>query len=159
MFDPEPLGSDWLLRLAAAVGAGALIGLNRDLKHKPAGVRTHGLVALGSALLLLIGAEVSKVEPGGLSRTLQGLVTGIGFIGAGVIVRPASGGDHVRGLTTAATIWICAAFGAGFGIGAWRPTGAAFALTLLLLFFGGPFERAGQRLFAGGAENTTNHPA
>ncbi len=150
MFGTEPLVQDWLPRLLAALGAGVVIGLNRDLNHKAAGVRTHGLVALGAALLVLVGYEVAAHEPGGgaggMGRTMQGIITGVGFLGAGVIVRPAAG-DQVRGLTTAASIWMAAAFGVGFATGAWRLTATAFGLALLVLIVGGPFERAMHRLF------------
>jgi putative Mg2+ transporter-C (MgtC) family protein len=149
VFDSEPFLFDWLVRLLAALLGGALIGLNRDLKHKAAGVRTHGLVSLGAGLLVLIGIELSKADPsgasGGIGRTMQGIITGIGFLGAGVIVRPATG-DHVQGLTTAASIWMSAGLGIGFASGAWRLTGTAFGLTLAVLLFGGPFERACHRL-------------
>ncbi len=149
MFGTEPLVQDWLPRLLAALAAGVIIGLNRDLHHKAAGVRTHGLVALGAALLVLVGYEVAAHEPagsGGMGRTMQGIITGIGFLGAGVIVRPAAG-DQVRGLTTAASIWMAAAFGVGFATGAWRLTTTALGLALLVLMVGGPFEMAMHRLF------------
>jgi putative Mg2+ transporter-C (MgtC) family protein len=149
VFDAEPLVADWWIRLLTALAAGALIGLNRDLKHKAAGVRTHALVSLGAGLLVLVGLELGKGDPagasGGLGRMMQGIITGIGFLGAGVIVRPALG-DHVHGLTTAASIWISAGLGVGFASGAWRLTSAAFGLCLLVLLFGGPFERACHRL-------------
>ena len=149
MFGTEPLVQDWLPRLLAALGAGVVIGLNRDLHHKAAGVRTHGLVALGAALLVLVGFEVAAHEPGaggGMGRTMQGIITGVGFLGAGVIVRPATG-DQVRGLTTAASIWMAAAFGIGFATGAWRLTTTTFGLALAILVVGGPFEMAMHRLF------------
>ena len=148
MFGPEPLVQDWLPRLLAALGAGIVIGLNRDLHHKAAGVRTHGLVALGAALLVLVGLEVAAGEPagvGGMGRTMQGIITGVGFLGAGVIVRPSTG-DQVRGLTTAASIWMAAAFGIGFATGAWRLTATAFGLALFILLVGGPFEQLMHRL-------------
>ncbi len=150
MFGSEPLVPDWWLRLLAALAAGVIIGLNRDLKHKAAGVRTHGLVSLGASLLVLIGLELTKLDPAGgagsMGRTMQGIITGIGFLGAGVIVRP-NAGDQVHGLTTAASIWVAAALGVGFASGAWRLTGTAFGLTLVILLFGGPFERKCHRLF------------
>jgi putative Mg2+ transporter-C (MgtC) family protein len=150
VFGPEPAVADWWIRLALSLAAGAAIGLNRDLKHKAAGVRTHGLVSLGAALLVLIGLELAKLEPAGagsMGRTMQGIITGIGFLGAGVIVRPAMG-DQVHGLTTAASVWVSAALGIGFAAGAWRITATAFGLTLFVLLVGGPFERACHRLFA-----------
>ncbi|HEY4372888.1 MAG TPA: MgtC/SapB family protein [Burkholderiales bacterium] len=131
-------------RLAAAVVAGAVIGLNRELKRKPAGLRTHALVALGAAVLTVM---VSEAGAGGdlahydaLSRVIQGIITGIGFLGAGVILRSADG-VHVSGLTTAASIWLAACVGCACGTGAWAVAGCAFTLVMLILILGGPLER------------------
>lgn len=143
-----------LPRLAAAVLLGALIGLNRELKHKPAGLRTHALVALGSAVLtLLISGQTVGGQAGGepahydaLSRVIQGIITGIGFLGAGVILRSADG-RHVSGLTTAASIWLAACLGCACGTGAWAITACAFALIMLVLILGGPLERWALRRF------------
>ncbi len=160
MFGAEPLVQDWLQRMLAALGAGIVIGLNRDLNHKAAGVRTHGLVSLGAALLVMIGLEVAASEPGsgGMGRTMQGIITGVGFLGAGVIVRPA-GGDQVRGLTTAASIWMAAAFGVGYATGAWRLTTTAVGLSLAILLVGGRFERLIHRLLASHMhEDPADHP-
>jgi putative Mg2+ transporter-C (MgtC) family protein len=145
---PIPL-TDWWQRLVLAVAAGAFIGLNRELKHKPAGVRTHGLVALGSATLVLVGYFAVAHDPAtnssAVSPIIQGIITGIGFLGAGVIIRPSSG-NQVTGLTTAASIWFAAALGAAAGAGQWRITLCALGLALVLLVIGGPFERAMDRL-------------
>jgi putative Mg2+ transporter-C (MgtC) family protein len=133
------------------MAAGGAIGLNRDLRGKPAGVRTHSLVAIGAALMTVIVLEWggNAADRGQmLSRTVQGIVTGIGFLGAGVILRP-SDGHTVRGLTTAATIWVTAALGIACGVGAWRQAAIATALTLLVLMYGGPLERLGRRLKSG----------
>src|SRR3954447_1032948 len=94
-------------RLGAAVLIGAAIGLNRDLHGKPTGVRTLGLVGLGSALAVLAIGPSSADDA---SRIVQGIVTGIGFLGAGVIIRNAD--NHIHGLTTAACVWITACIGA-----------------------------------------------
>ena len=86
---------------------GCAIGLNRELHHKATGMRTLGLVALGSALAVLGVAQDSQVD---VSRVIQGVITGIGFLGAGVILHPPTGGK-VHGLTTGATIWVTASLG------------------------------------------------
>ena len=107
---------DIVLRLGAAALAGAVLGLNRDLRGKSTGVRTLGLVGIGSALVVM---AVAHSSPDSASRVIQGIVTGIGFLGAGVIVR----GDvkaHVHGLTTAACVWLTACFGSACGMGEWR---------------------------------------
>src|SRR5260370_7295271 len=92
---------DIALRLGAAPLVGVGLGLNRDLHGKPTGVRTLGLVCLGSALAVL---SIHAVTGTDASRVIQGIVTGVGFLGAGVIVRHDSG-HHVHGLTTAACVW------------------------------------------------------
>ena len=127
---------DILLRLGAAVLIGGAIGLNRDLHHKPTGVRTLGLVALGSALVILAVAG----DPAAVSRVIQGIITGIGFLGAGVILHRPTGGK-VHGLTTAASIWVTAAMGVLCGIAAWPILVVGALLVLLLLVFGGPVEK------------------
>jgi putative Mg2+ transporter-C (MgtC) family protein len=98
--------SDILLRLGAALLIGGVVGLNRELHHKPTGLRTLSLVGLGSALAVLALAQDPQADT---SRVIQGVITAVGFIGAGVILHPATGGDQVHGLTTAATIWVTAA--------------------------------------------------
>lgn len=118
-------------RLAAAAVAGGLIGLNRDLHNKPSGMRTLALVGLGSALATAIVSDSLDAA----SRVLQGLVTGIGFLGAGVIVKNKDGTD-VEGLTTAATIWLTASIGAACGLGAWRLVLAACVFTGVILIAG-----------------------
>ncbi|HEX5387660.1 MAG TPA: MgtC/SapB family protein [Gemmatimonadales bacterium] len=132
------------LRLGAAVVVGSAIGLNRDLREKPAGLRTHALVTMGAALVTLTAyglAEASgRSDPEPASRAMQGVITGIGFLGAGVILRP-EGGRTVRGLTTAASIWLAAALGIACGAGLWPAVLIATALMLLVLIGGRPVER------------------
>ena len=91
------------LRLLAAVAAGSLIGLDRDLHGKPTGVRIHALVALGAAILTFAGVDLAAREPGAASRIIQGIVGGIGFLGAGVIMRN-DHGTRIINLTTATSI-------------------------------------------------------
>ncbi|WP_213736893.1 MgtC/SapB family protein [Bradyrhizobium sp. dw_411] len=129
------------MRLGAAVLVGIALGLNRDRHGKSTGVRTLGLVGLGSALSVLAFGEASSADA---SRVLQGIATGIGFLGAGVIVR-SNNGDHVHGLTTATCVWLTACIGAACGVGEWRSILLSFPFVLVLLFFGGPFERAMNR--------------
>jgi len=131
-----------VLRLVAATIAGMVIGLNRDLAEKPMGMRTLGLVSLGSALATLATTNFGMIgfHADAISRTIQGILTGVGFIGGGVILRDI-GRRTVYGLTTAATVWIAAALGIACGLGAWLIAIAGSAITLILLVLGGPFER------------------
>src|SRR5476649_2542804 len=113
-----------LIRLGSATLAGAVLGLNRELKGKPAGLRTNALVSLGSALLILAGIGIasgsdSVHQADVISRAMQGIITGIGFLGAGVILRDTSG-TQVHGITTAATIWLTATLGVLCGAGMWQ---------------------------------------
>ena len=106
---------DIALRLIVAVLAGVALGLNRDLHGKPTGVRTLGIVALGAALVVLAGGGQNSSDA---SRIIQGIVTGIGFIGAGVIIRRDQG-EEVHGLTTAACVWLTACIGAACAVAHW----------------------------------------
>jgi putative Mg2+ transporter-C (MgtC) family protein len=130
------------LRLAAAVGAGALIGLDRELRRKPAGLRTLALVALGSAVFILETVDPTLgLSTDGTSRVIQGIVTGVGFLGAGSILRgTGTGEESVRGLTTAASIWLAAATGIACGLAQWPLVAASCALGLLVLMIS-PVER------------------
>ncbi len=126
-----------LLQLAAAMLAGGLVGLERSYHGRAAGFRTFSLVALGSCLLMTMA-----VRPDGWSalqglppvvdptRVVQGIVTGVGFLGAGVIFRE---GFNVRGLTTAACIWVVSAIGVMIGVGFYPAAAAATLMTLLIL--------------------------
>lgn len=118
-------------RLLAAAALGGLIGAQRERVHSAAGFRTHILVAMGAALLILGGRE-SGFATDDVSRTVQGIVTGIGFLGAGTILKLADKGE-VHGLTTAATIWVTAAVGVAAAISPlWLPALAA-GLTWIVL--------------------------
>jgi putative Mg2+ transporter-C (MgtC) family protein len=129
---------DQLLHLLGAVLAGGLIGLERSYHGRPAGFRTHTLVCMASSLLMLVSmyqhqwfpsgtGDVVRIDP---TRMAQGIMTGIGFLGAGVIFKE---GLSVRGLTTAASIWITAAIGVLIGIGLYFAAGLATLLTLGVL--------------------------
>ena len=131
-------------RLGLSVLVGGLIGLNRDLAHKPAGVRTHALVSLGTALMVLVVMPVGDDNAhryDALSRVIQGVLTGIGFLGAGVILRDPEM-RHVSGLTTAATIWLTALLGVACGAGLYMPVVITMVLGGLVVAFGGRIERA-----------------
>lgn len=103
------------IRLLAALLAGGIIGYQRERAGKSAGLRTHMLVSLGTALFVIAAAE-SGMGQDAMSRVVQGLVTGIGFLGAGAILKIEDQGV-IRGLTTAAGIWITAALGVAIGLG------------------------------------------
>jgi putative Mg2+ transporter-C (MgtC) family protein len=123
------------LRLMVALIAGAMIGYERSYHGRPAGFRTHTLVCTASSLLMLVTAYeaqwVVRVAPDSVrldpTRMAQGIMTGIGFLGAGVIIKE---GHFVRGLTTAASIWITAAIGILAGVGFYFPLAMAVILTL-----------------------------
>jgi putative Mg2+ transporter-C (MgtC) family protein len=129
---------DIALRLGAAAAAGVALGINRDLQGKAMGARTLGLVGLGTATVAVATIQVPGMSenPDAMSRVvqgvIQGLMTGISFIGAGVILRDART-RSVEGLTTAATVWVTAALGIACGLAAWRSVGVALALALVLL--------------------------
>jgi putative Mg2+ transporter-C (MgtC) family protein len=148
---------DVTARLVVAVLAGAVLGINRDLHHKPAGLRTHALVSLGSATACVVSLTAVGADANAVSRVIQGLVTGVGFIGAGVILHHDK--DHrIYGLTTAASIWIAAALGAACGGGTWLTVLLALALTILVLALGGPIEKAFERKFRPKGEDTSPDP-
>ena len=132
------------VRLAMAALAGALIGLKRDLRHKSAGVRTHALVSIGTALMVVVVMPPGKLDTesyASLSRVIQGVLTGIGFLGAGVILRD-PGMRHVSGLTTAATVWLTALLGVACGMGQYVPAVMALVLAVLAIAIGGRVEHA-----------------
>ncbi|MBI2140632.1 MgtC/SapB family protein [Candidatus Woesearchaeota archaeon] len=114
-------------RLVGAAIAGGLVGLEREITRKPAGIRTHMLVSLGAALFVLVGTQIYPSEG---ARIIAGLITGIGFLGAGTIFKEK---DHVAGLTTAASVWAVAAIGAAIGLGEFEIASAAVILSLIIL--------------------------
>ena len=170
-----PLG-EVAARLGAATIAGAILGVNRNLHGKAAGLRTHALVALGAAV---VTAAAGEADAAGATRVMQGVITGIGFVGAGVILHPlpppmatpavatsavatpavgpaaqASGTPRrmrtrpradVRGLTTAATVWVAAGLGLASGLGAWALVLLGTAFTLAILAGGGRVETGVRR--------------
>jgi putative Mg2+ transporter-C (MgtC) family protein len=136
---------EWRLvgRLALAALLGGILGLNREMALKPAGMRTHALVSLGAALATITGLALTA-PPGNdasaPSRIIQGLVAGIGFVGSGVILHRRD--NHtVEGLTTAASIWVIAATGVAAGAGLWRAAVSVVVISLLLLVIGSPIDQ------------------
>lgn len=159
---------DWsevFLRIGLALAAGAAIGLNRDMFGKPTGVRLHGLVAIAAAATVMCGIETDRTGP---SRVIQGIVGGIGFLGAGVIMRgsgpapaprsrapgtpaepaPQQSADETKRvpdihyLTTAASIWLTAALGIAAGLGQWRLLVVVTIAAIFVLLAGLPVDRA-----------------
>jgi putative Mg2+ transporter-C (MgtC) family protein len=129
-------------RLGAAAAIGGSIGLNRHLHHKSTGLRTLSLVACGAAGLVLAALHMGggALHVDAMSRVIQGIMTGVGFIGAGVIIRNQAD-DKVHGLTTAASVWTTAALGALCGTGEWKIIVALALIVAIVLLTGGPIER------------------
>jgi putative Mg2+ transporter-C (MgtC) family protein len=125
-----------MLRLLLAAALGAAIGFERELRRKPAGLRTNILIALGSALFTTMSIELARLG-GSPDRVAAQIVTGIGFLGAGAIMRS---GESVHGMTTAATIWVNAAVGVAAGSGAYATASVATGITLVVLAALGPLE-------------------
>lgn len=138
-----------VLRLGAALILGGLFGLNRELHGKAAGLRTHALVCLGAAVATIIALKSPDTpmaaDQNAIGRVVQGILTGIGFLGAGVILRDPGG--HVTGITTAATIWMCAVLGIVCGLGYWVILGISVGLTAFVLLLGRPLECLAEKLF------------
>ena len=129
--------TELILRLLAAVCAGAAVGFEREIRDKSAGLRTHILVAVGAATYLILSAQTAidtnkpNLPPLDPLRVVGGLVGGIGFLAAGVIIEQRG---NVRGLTTAASLWLTAALGAAAGLGQYLLVGLAVLITLLVLW-------------------------
>lgn len=134
-----------LVRLGAATVIGLALGLNREIRGKPAGMRTHALVALGTALVTLTGVELAghdgQFDSNSVSRVIQGIVAGIGFLGGGTILKSDSG-EQISGLTTAASLWLVACLGIACGVGLWGTALVALTFALVVLIVGEPLERA-----------------
>ncbi len=140
------------LRLLAAVVCGSIIGLNRDLHRKGAGMRTFGLVALATAGVSIGALAAGTARPDDFGRLMQGVLTGIGFLGAGVILRRADSG-RVTGLTTAAAIWFVAGVALLCGLGQFLLVGLLLGIAMLLLLFGRAAERQAERWFGASVED------
>ena len=138
-----------VLRLSAATVIGCALGLNREIHGKPAGMRTHALVALGTALVTLTGMVLAgqdgEFDSNSVSRVIQGVVAGIGFLGGGTILKSDTG-EQISGLTTAASLWVVACLGIACGVGLWVMALVALGLALLVLTVGEKVERVLHRL-------------
>jgi len=128
-----------IIRLLAAMLLGAIIGVQRERTGKPAGLRTHMLVALGAALFTIAPLE-SGMDSADLSRVIQGLATGIGFIGGGAILK-LSEEHEIKGLTSAAGIWMTAAVGVAVGLGRLGLALLSVLMTWFILAIVGKIER------------------
>lgn len=141
--------TDILVRLAAATVIGGMLGLNREIRGKPAGLRTHALVALGTALVTLTGVALAghdgEFDSNSVSRIIQGIAAGIGFLGGGTILKSDSG-EQISGLTTAASLWVVACLGITCGVGLWGTALVALGLALFVLIAGEAVERVLHRL-------------
>lgn len=132
--------SEVFLRLTAAVAVGAVIGLDRELRRKSAGLRTMALVSLGSAVYVLAAFDSGVgISHDAASRAIQGVVTGVGFLGVGTILRGETE-SSIKGLTTAASIWLAAASGIACGLAQW-PLVIGSALLGVLVLILSPVER------------------
>lgn len=155
---PVQNSTDLVLRLFVAVLIGGLIGWNRQRLGKPAGLRTHMLVSLGAALMILIPLQLAPPSPDAISRTIQGVVTGIGFLGAGEILQRSTLSlkrsrqsttsepadefvePKIKGLTSAASIWTTAALGLVTGCGLWLTSLVGAILVWFTLTLAGSLE-------------------
>ncbi|WP_235937643.1 MgtC/SapB family protein [Marinobacter caseinilyticus] len=136
---------DMLLRLSVASGLALLLGLERELRGKPAGLRSHMLVSLGAAAFIIMGMSIlfataegdpsARIDP---TRVVQGIIGGIGFLGAGCIIRS---GTDVQGITTGASIWLAGAIGVAAGINNFALAAMVTALALVITTVLGRFER------------------
>lgn len=142
--------ADWIdaaIRLGVASLCGLLIGINRDVKAKTAGMRTLALVALGAGLVTMVAATHPEFSghPDAESRVLQGVIqgvlAGIGFIGAGAILRHGRHDEVVHGVTTAATVWMAAALGIACGLARWPLVTVALVFVFIILIVAKPIER------------------
>lgn len=138
---------DFVIRIFVALAAGMLIGLERQLNQKEAGLRTNSLVALGAAVFVLISVKITAAEGGDVTRIIGQVVTGIGFIGAGVILNR---GRSVKGLTTAATVWCSAGIGCLAASGFFLETAVC---TVLVVFINYVLRIADDKIESFGSEN------
>ena len=133
----SPTELELVARRALALARGAVLGLERETRHKTAGLRTHSLVALGSALFTIAGAFAVVGIQADPSRVAAQVVTGIGFIGAGAMIRS---GLTITGITTAATLWMAAAFGVAAAMGMYIVSVASGAMALFIVLAFGPMK-------------------
>lgn len=145
MFESEIPLMEMAIRLLAAAGLALLLGLERELRGKPAGLRSHMLVSLGACAFIMMGMHIllatavgdpsAQIDP---TRIVQGVVGGIGFLGAGCIIQSRG---NIQGITTGASIWISGAIGVACGIGTLALAGMVTLLALVIVVVLGRFER------------------
>jgi putative Mg2+ transporter-C (MgtC) family protein len=131
-----PFITDVAARLVAATLIGSGVGLDREIRHKPAGLKTHALVALGSALVTVVAGTLA--DSSAVSRVIQGIIAGVGFLGGGAILKGTD--ELVTGLTTAASIWLVASLGIACGAGEWIIAVIALVIALIVLILGNAAE-------------------
>ena len=134
---------DFFFRIALAAALGMAIGIEREMRRKPAGLRTNILIAVGSAIFTIMSIEIARQFGGTADRISAGIVTGIGFLGGGAIMRS---GNEVHGMTTAASIFVNAAIGMAAGSGNYVVALAATLLTLIVLVMLPPIEGYFERI-------------
>jgi putative Mg2+ transporter-C (MgtC) family protein len=137
-----PAATEIATRLVMATLIGSGIGLDRELRHKPAGLKTHALVALGAALVTVTTASLTNLDhpdSAAMTRVIQGIIAGVGFLGGGAILK--SDHEMVQGLTTAASIWVVASLGIACGAGEFGPALIALVIALIVLIFGNAIEK------------------
>jgi len=145
VFESEIPLMEMAIRLLAAAGLALLLGLERELRGKPAGLRSHMLVSLGACAFIMMGMHIllatavgdpsAQIDP---TRIVQGVVGGIGFLGAGCIIQSRG---NIQGITTGASIWISGAIGVACGIGTLALAGMVTLLALVIVVVLGRFER------------------
>lgn len=144
MFQISPHDIDMAVRLTVATLLGALVGIERESHGKEAGFRTYALVCLGSALVMIVSIQIHEIYQGiaevDPSRIAAQVVSGVGFLGAGAIIRYS---ERVKGLTTAAGIWAVSGIGLACGLGQYRPAVISTVLTLIILTV---FSRVGRAM-------------
>jgi putative Mg2+ transporter-C (MgtC) family protein len=121
-----------LARLVVAIVLGGILGVEREVHGRWAGFRTHMMVSIGAAVFVLLGLEIAAGDPAQMTRVIQGIATGIGFLGAGTILK-LSDKVEVKGLTTASSIWLAAAVGTAAGLGRYLVAILATVVSLVVL--------------------------
>jgi putative Mg2+ transporter-C (MgtC) family protein len=144
-FDWQRLVDD-VTRLGVAALMGGAVGLERELNGHFAGMRTHMMVAIGAAVFTMAGAVLADNQPDPVSRVIQGVAAGIGFIGAGTILK-IDEKEKIKGLTTAGSIWLAAALGTVAGLGEYALAGAAAIVGIVVLGVLRPLEKFAAGLF------------
>lgn len=135
---------DYTTRLVVAAILGGVLGLEREWKGRWAGLRTHMMVSLGCAIFSIVGMVVSVGQPDAVTRVIQGVATGIGFLGAGTILK-LSEQREIKGLTTAGSIWLAAALGTAAGLAEYALAIAGAVISLFVLGVLGPVEKMYER--------------